>query len=295
MTDVYLPLYEAKMLSFYDSRFQTYEGADSQNLPALDAAAHDDPNRESLPRYWIAEEHVSGALEGRWDYGWLAGCRRLTRGSDVRTLIPFPAGSSGFADSAWLLSVDSPSNASRLLAILSSFVNDFVVRQKLSGTTLSSYYLSQLSVPSPNDVDTLFESSSGFVVQILDGSSVELGFTSWRLSAMARNLGDAGPPFRWIPERREQIRAEMDAIMFHVYGLDRDEVDYVMETFTVLRKYDVRDHGEFRTKRLILEYYDLLAEAISSSVPYESPISPPPGFGPRHDESTRPYWMKEEQ
>lgn len=89
------------------------------------------------------------------------------------------------------------------------------------------------------------------------------------------------------------IKCELDAMMFHVYGLTRPEVEHVMDSFLVVRKYDERAHGEFRTKRLILEYYDLLAEAIASGVPYQTPIDPPPGQGPRHDESIGPAWLQD--
>ena len=70
-----------------------------------------------------------------------------------------------------------------------------------------------------------------------------------------------GSPFRWIPERRELIRAELDAAFFHLYGLDRDDVDYIMDTFPIVRRKDEAAHGEYRTKRLILERYDAMAEA----------------------------------
>ena len=38
--------------------------------------------------------------------------------------------------------------------------------------------------------------------------------------------------------------------MFHLYGLTRAEVEHVLDSFFVVRKYEERDHGEFRTKRL---------------------------------------------
>ena len=85
-----------------------------------------------------------------------------------------------------------------------------------------------------------------------------------------------------MPERREILRAELDAAMFHLYGLDRDEVEHVMDSFSVVRKYDERDHGEFRTKRLILEIYDAMAKAAADESVYDSPLDPPPGDGPRH-------------
>ena len=116
-------------------------------------------------------------------------------------------------------------------------------------------------------------------------------YTSWRMAQFSRGLGDDGPPFRWIPLRREAIKCELDALMFHIYGLTRPDVEHVMDSFLVVRKYDERDYGEFRTKRLILEYYDLMAEAMAADMQYQTPIDPPPGQGPRHDASTRPDWL----
>ena len=88
---------------------------------------------------------------------------------------------------------------------------------------------------------------------------LELSYTSYRIAPYARDLGDDGPPFRWLPDRREALRAELDAAMFHVYGLTRPEVEHVLDSFFVVRKYEERDHGEFRTKRLVLERYDAIS------------------------------------
>lgn len=67
------------------------------------------------------------------------------------------------------------------------------------------------------------------------------------------------------------MRAELDAAMFHLYGLTRDEVEHVVDSFVVIRTYDERDHGEFRTKRLILEIYDAMAKAAAHESVYDSP------------------------
>ena len=56
-----------------------------------------------------------------------------------------------------------------------------------------------------------------------------------------------------------------------------------MDSFAVVRKYDERDHGEYRTKRLILEIYDAMADAAARGTTYESKLDPPAGHGPRHD------------
>ena len=85
------------------------------------------------------------------------------------------------------------------------------------------------------------------------------------------DLGDDGPPFRWDEERRTLIRAELDAAYFHLYGIERDEVELRHGVLRSLRRREEKpqNFGEFRTKRLILERYDAMAEAIRTgeSVP----------------------------
>jgi hypothetical protein len=73
------------------------------------------------------------------------------------------------------------------------------------------------------------------------------------------------------------IRAELDALFFHLYSLDREAVAYVLETFPIVRRDDEKRYGEYRTKRLILEIYDEMAEAHARGVPYVSRLDPPPG------------------
>ncbi len=89
-------------------------------------------------------------------------------------------------------------------------------------------------------------------------------------------MGWSGPPFRWDAARRALLRAELDAAFFHLYGLCRDDADYVLDTFPIVRKHDEKEHGEFRTKRLVLEAYDALAEAARTGRAYVSRLTPPP-------------------
>jgi hypothetical protein len=66
------------------------------------------------------------------------------------------------------------------------------------------------------------------------------------------------------------IRAELDAFYAHLYGLNRDELRYILdpadvmgpdypsETFRVLKTNELRQFGEYRTQRLVLEAWDRL-------------------------------------
>ena len=85
-----------------------------------------------------------------------------------------------------------------------------------------------------------------------------------------------GPPFRWDEERRLLFRSELDAAYFHLYGIERDDVDHIMETFPIVKRRDEAAHGEYRTKRVILEIYDEMQRAKETGPPYETLLDPPP-------------------
>ena len=106
---------------------------------------------------------------------------------------------------------------------------------------------------------------------------LELTYTAWDLSPFAKDCGYDGPPFRWDEARRFLLRCELDAAYFHLYGIARDDVDYVMETFPIVKRKDEAQHGEYRTKRVILEMYDAMQHAIDTGESYQSRLDPPPG------------------
>ncbi len=88
---------------------------------------------------------------------------------------------------------------------------------------------------------------------------LKLVHTAWDIRAFARDLGDEGPPFVWDEERRAQLRAQLDAIYFHLYGIERADVEYIMSTFPIVERKDRARFGTYRTRDLILSYYDAYA------------------------------------
>lgn len=63
----------------------------------------------------------------------------------------------------------------------------------------------------------------------------------------------------WDEERRAQLRAQLDAIYFHLYEIERDDVEYIMSTFPIVERKDREAYGTYRTCDLILGYYDAYA------------------------------------
>lgn len=63
------------------------------------------------------------------------------------------------------------------------------------------------------------------------------------------------------PDRRDtgdraQTRAELDALVAHLYGLTRDEFAYILDTFPVLRRKEQAAFGEYQSKRKALEEFE---------------------------------------
>lgn len=288
--EVYLPLYEAKMLGHFDHRFSTYEGATQAqlnvgSLPRPTPTQHDDPNLEPRARYWVARSYVDDKLAVRWDRQWLMGWRDIARASDMRTFVPstFPFTAAG--NKFPLAFPANPSHGPLLHAVWSSIIFDYISRQKISGTGITYFIVEQLACPTPVvfDEPTPWQPAHTLAAWITP-YVLELSYTSWRLQAYAQDMHDSGPPFRWNPERRALLRADLDAAFLQVYGLTRSEAEHVLDSFPVVRKYDERDHGEYRTRRLVLDAYDRMNEAASGGANWTPLAGLPAGQGSRHED-----------
>ena len=86
------------------------------------------------------------------------------------------------------------------------------------------------------------------------------------MKPFARDLGYNGPPFIWNEEERRHLRARLDALYFHLYGLSRDDAGYVLDTFPIVRKQDEAAFGRYRTRDLILAYMNALAAGDTKTV-----------------------------
>ena len=87
--------------------------------------------------------------------------------------------------------------------------------------------------------------------------------------------------------------AQLDACFFRLYGVERHEIEYIMDTFPIVRRKDHAAYGEYRTARVILECYDAMTKAADSGDPYRTMLDPPaaePSIC--HSESGRPTSSK---
>lgn len=295
----WLPLYEGKMVGMYDHRaasirFDPTNRVRRNQPEPLSLESHQDPARLSVPMFWVPAEEADLRCSGRVE--WLLSVKDVTSATNERTAIASVLPRSALTDSLpWLSGhCDAELNAC-LLANLNAFSLDYVARQKVAGMHLRGHYLAQLAVvPARTFADLLpFDLTRKSAKKWFASRVLEMSYTAWDLEAFGKDCGYEGPPFRWDEERRFLLRCELDAAFFHLYGIERDDVDYIMETFPIVKRKDEQAYGDYRTKLQILEIYDAMSRAIETGEPYETLLDPPPA-DPRiaHPESTRPDWAR---
>lgn len=80
-----------------------------------------------------------------------------------------------------------------------------------------------------------------------------------------------GNVFAWDGEA--QLRGELDAYLFHLYGISAEDTSYILEIFQSesggLKNNEIAKYGEYRTKRLVLTEHDRMA---TSALSLENPL-----------------------
>lgn len=211
---------------------------------------------------------------------WLMGWRDITNSTNERTVIASVLPRAGVGNKIPLFfSQSSPRLCAGLIGNLCSIVLDFVARQKVGGTTLNYYLFKQFPVFPP---DSYLEADLDYIVPRV----LELTYTSQDLKPWAEDLGYGGPPFGFDPDRRAQLRAELDAYYAQLYGLTRDELRFILDpaeihgpdyptvTFPGLKRKELALYDEYRTQRLVLEAFDRLVEQEEKIVDLPDPVPP---------------------
>jgi hypothetical protein len=267
----YVPLYEGKMAFYFDHRYGDFAAADEKEdtdyreIPRPSFEQLCDPTFEVTPRYWVPETEVAKRLQQKdWNEKWLFACRGLTNATNERTFVTFVLPVSGVGNSVPVWTFGKEHDRRKIAALTAntaSLVCDFAARQKIGGTNLNLFYLEQFPLLPPVFYT---EHRLTFIIPMV----LELTYTSHSLAPFARDLGHNGPPFAWDEDRRALLRADLDAFYARAYGLTRDELRYILdpadvkgpdypsETFRVLKEREVRQYGEYRTRRLVLAAWD---------------------------------------
>lgn len=266
---VFLPLYEAKMMQMYDHRAASVIVDESnwmrQGQPdATSLVQHQNPEFFVEPRWWVDDGEVRRVLNGR-DGTKLIAFKNVTSPTNERTMIAAFIPYCGVVHSAPLMLTGSAVTARRstcLLANINSLVYDFVCRQKIGGINLS-YFIIEQNPTFPPDFyvrPCRWEKKRTLEKWIAD-RVLKLSCVSNDMKPLAEAAGFKGLIHKWDPGERAALQAELDAAFFLLYGIERDDVEYILSTFSGIRKEpDALLTGETTSER-ILASYDKLREA----------------------------------
>ena len=202
--------------------------------------------------------------------GFQLGFKHVTAATNARAMIAtlFPAFGAG--NSLPLLGGDamrplSAAFASLILANLNALPLDFVLRQKVQGQNLNLYIIEQLPVVPLERYDAVRfgpKTAGNIVREVV----LELTYTAHDMAPFARDMGHvdkAGevlPPFRWNDDRRLHLRAKLDALYLHLYGVtDRDDIRYIYQTFPIVEREEQAAYGAYRSRDLCLAWTNALA------------------------------------
>ena len=260
--ELYLPLYEGKMVQAFDHRAASITNREGNLFrPGQPDRTLDeeylDPAFSPRPRYWVSQQE-SDVVQ---NLQWLLAFKDITASTNVRTMIAAVVPQVGCGHTLPVLipakcDFDGES-AACLLANLNSFCFDYVARQKVQATHLMWYIVEQLPVIAPADYDRSFGATTAATSSATTSSASP--YTAHDMAPFARDLGYDGEPFIWDEEERRHLRARLDALYFHLYGLSRDDAEYVLDTFPIVRREDEAACGTYRTRDMTLAYMNALA------------------------------------
>lgn len=189
--------------------------------------------------YWIDEKEGRSALLGRNEdagqpmdyqgYRWLH--RRIARNTDSRTLIATVTPTMVFTEvnSTTLKVVETGIDGLEMCywcAVSNSFTLDWLLRQSVT-TTLNMFFIYQLPVPRLTAKDTAFAPIVNRAARLIcttpefDVLAKEVGLESHRQGAAD-------------PAERARLRAELDGLVAHLYGLTESEFTHVLTTFPLV-------------------------------------------------------------
>ena len=257
------------MIHHFDHRASAVDfNPDNQDNPYLSGEVTDEEKQDPAffpgVQYWVSTAEIEPILSA--GQPWVIGFRDITNATNERTVIATIVPWAAFGNKVPLLLPDptlTALDAAFLTANLSSLALDFVAKRKVQNTNLNWFILEQLPVIAPADYDRKFGETTA--AELVRDHVLRLSYTAHDLAPFARDLGYEGEPFEWNPEERRQLRARLDALYFHLYGLDEADTAYILDQFPVLEKNERKEHNRYLTKELVLGHYRAIERGDTTS------------------------------
>ncbi|WFE75910.1 Eco57I restriction-modification methylase domain-containing protein [Roseinatronobacter sp. S2] len=264
--DLWFPLYEGKSVQIYNHRYAsiiTPAGSVSGQGQAVHSTDDDlaSPDFVTEPRYWVPSSQMRGMQKG-----YAIGFNDICNTNNERSLIAAMVPRVGTGNKLPLLDGLHAQMAALLLANLNSIPCDYVARNKIQSRNLNKYILEQLPIIPPNCFQSMTFGQKT-AAQVVQDAVLELTYTAHDMASFAHDMGyvdEAGnvrQPFVWNADHRLGLRAKLDAVFFHLYGItDRDDIRFIYSTFPKVKRDEEEAYGGmYRSQELCLAWFSALA------------------------------------
>jgi hypothetical protein len=142
------------------------------------------------------------------------------------------------------------------LGNLNSYAYDYVMRQKIGNVNLNFFLIEQIPTFPPDFYgDKCPWSKKQALEKWISERVLKLTCTSNDMIPLAEATGFEPKVHKWKDNDRAQLMAELDAAYFILYGIERDDVLYILSTFQGLAK-EGQSLFDNETVKLILSCYD---------------------------------------
>lgn len=172
--------------------------------------------------------------------------RDIARNDDTRTLIAclVPPGFSSTYDAPMIVPKSEKSHSPIELAFyagfLSSFLADFLIRPYVD-KHIKGYVLAHIPIPK-------FDCKNKFMLDFAEHSFV-LYKRSWK------GINDSNT---YQANSFDSERVALDALCLKFCGISKDDTVTIFDSFSSIKNNEMREFGEYRTQRLVLEAWDRL-------------------------------------
>ncbi len=255
-----LPLYEGRMVDQFDHRAKSYVSGHGNTAKWVEHP-FGDSDKGIVPQWRVLRSDIPSKLGDRCEryrLGFVDVANPKNERSFVAALIP-PAVICGDTVPTIDFEVGFEWAYLSWLAVANSFVMDWYTRCRLATTHLKPYMLDRFPFPR-FPVDHPLAQRVAPLVLRLTCTSAEMTdyWNAMSVHGWCEPISsEAIPPALIDPKERDEVRAELDAIVAkHIYGLSADELAYVLDQFPVLEKRDRKAYGSYVTKERILARFD---------------------------------------
>jgi hypothetical protein len=258
-----LPVYEGRMVDAFDHRAKAYLSGRARTADWVELA-FGDAQKAIRPQWYAPTATLPEKLDGR-QFHYRVGFCNITSPTNERTFlstliprdcicgnkVPTISFEDGY-DWAYMV----------WLAVANSFAMDFLVRKKVS-LTITNTVVDSLPFPRLSRNHEQARALVDLAARLTcTGPEMREYWDTLSLDGWLLPLGSSEPLPGFIDAaERRAARAEIDAVVAReLFGLSREDLEYMLDTFPTIHRRDMAQFGEPRTKDLILKAYDRLKE-----------------------------------